>query len=161
MDPVTILGTAGAVADIVGLITKTINSLDELRTRWRKVDLTVINLRSQLTSLRAALNQISEWIQLGLAHVPQHHQLVIDLEQSVSCCRLLVKSMEVFISELNLRDDGILDLDQKIQTVFQTKRYKEFQEFIPHQTSALNLLLSAFSWYAGFDFSTELSNRMK
>ena len=155
MDPITILGAAGAVADIVGVITKTIIFLDELYARWKRVELTVINLKSQLTSLRAALNEISEWIQSDLAFAPQHHQLVLDLEQSISCCRLLVQSMDVFLSELKLTDDSDLDLDQKIRTVFSTKRYNEFQMFISHQTNALNLLLTACSWYACFCFYIE------
>ena len=115
MDPTTILGIAGAITDIVGLITKNIRSLKELHDGWQNADLTIINLMSQLTYLRAALNKISEWILSNLAHAPQHHQLVMDFEQTVSCCHMLVKSMEVYTSKLDLKEEGIVDLDTRIR----------------------------------------------
>ena len=156
MDPITILGTAGAVADIVGLITKTIRYLKEVDDRWKNADFTIVNLMSQLTCLRAALNKISEWILSDLALVPQNHQLVMDLEQTVSCCKMLVKSMDIFMSKIDLTEDGTLDLDARIRIVFQDKVCKDFQEFIQRQTSALTLLLTACNWYTGFSIFTEL-----
>lgn len=106
-----------------------------------------MTLISQLTALRAALSKISEWIQSDLAAVPQHHQLVVDLEQTVSCCQKLVESMDSYVSKLDLKKDGTLEKNARIRVVFQGKTCRDFQEFIQRQTTALNLLLSACNWY--------------
>ncbi|MCJ1380348.1 hypothetical protein MMC17_003451 [Xylographa soralifera] len=143
MDPATIVGTAAAVADIVGIISKTIKVLRDLHNRWKDADLTIINLMAQLTCLRAALNKISEWVSSDLADVPQHHQLVLDLEDSVTCCRMLVKSMDGQISELDRTADNTLDVGSRIKVVFEDKAGRDFQKFIKRQTSALALLLTA------------------
>ena len=146
MDPATIVGTAAAVADIVGIIIKTINVLRDLHNRWKDADLTIVNLMAQLTSMKAALNKISEWISSDLADVPQHHQLVLDLQDSVTCCTALVKSMDGQISKLDWTTDNTLDLSSRIKLVFENKASKDFQKFIKRQTSALTLLLTACNW---------------
>ena len=64
--------------------------LHEIRSKWKDADVTIPKHISKLTSLRAALNKISEWISSNLANVPQHHQLVVDLERLISCCRVLI-----------------------------------------------------------------------
>lgn len=101
---------------------------------------------SQLTALRAALNKIAEWVSSDLAGVPQHHQLVMDLEDSVTCCRVLMKSVNEQLIGLDW-DDGTLDLGSKIRVVFNSKASNDFQTFIQRQTSALTLLLMACVWY--------------
>lgn len=146
MDPVTILGTAGAVAGIVDLITKSIKTLKELHNRWKDADLMIFNLMSQLASLRAALSKITEWISSDLANIPQHHQLIMDLEQSVACCYVLVNSIKTQLSKLEWNDEDSLDLGSRIKVVFEDKASKEFQTYVKRQTSALTLLLAACSW---------------
>ena len=60
-DPITIIGTVGAVANIIELVSKTINSIRDLRGKWKEADLAFLSLASQLTTLRAALTKIQEW----------------------------------------------------------------------------------------------------
>src|SRR5450432_3013783 len=60
MDPLTIIGTTGAIANIVDVICKTVKSLRDVHSIWKDADLTIINLIAQLSSLKAALNKISE-----------------------------------------------------------------------------------------------------
>ena len=142
MDPITILGTAGAVANIVDVITKTIKSLRELHDRWEDADLTIVNLMSQLNSLRAALQKISEWISSNLANEPQHHQLVIDLEDSLTCCHMLMKSMDTEIAKLDWNEKDALDLGSKIRVVFETKVSQDFQKFIKGRQMLFHYSLS-------------------
>jgi len=150
MEPITIIGTAGAVANIIDLVGKTIRSLREIHDRWKDADLTIINLISQLNSLKAALDEISEWIYSDLSELPQYHQLILDLEDSVTCCRMLTESMDAQVSKLDWNAENSLDLGSKIRVVFENKVSKDFQRFIKRQTSALTLLLTAFHWYASF-----------
>jgi hypothetical protein len=145
MDPITIIGTASSVASIVEVIAKTIGSLRALHDRWNGADLTILNLISQLSALRAALNKISEWITSDLSSNPQHHQLVIDLEDSVACCSMLIKFMDTQLSKLDWTAESTLDLGSRIRVVFEDKGSKEFQINIQRQTSALTLLLAACS----------------
>jgi len=59
-DPITIIKTIGAVANIVDLILKTIYSVRDMQGRWKEADLAFLSLASQLTALRAALIKIQE-----------------------------------------------------------------------------------------------------
>ena len=129
---------------------KTINKLRDIHDRWKDADLTIINLISQLTSLRAALNKISEWISSDLADIPQHHQLVMDLEDSVTCCWTLIKLMDNQVSKLNWTVEDDLDIGSRLKVVLEDKASKEFQRFIKRQTSALVLLLTACNWWVLF-----------
>lgn len=147
MDPVTIVGTTSAVADIIGLISKTITSLRALHAKWRDADFTILNLITQLTALRAALDKISEWISSDLAGNPKHHQLVIDLEDSITCCTMLTRAIDDKLSKLGWSEDSTLDFESRIRVVFEDKTSKDFQIFIERQTNALTLLLVACSWF--------------
>ncbi|MCJ1402596.1 hypothetical protein MMC11_005816 [Xylographa trunciseda] len=130
-------------ADIAGLIGKTIKVLRELHNRWNTADITILNLIVQLTSLKAALNKISEWISSDLVDEPQHHQLLLDLEDSLTCCRILINSMDDQVSNLDWTTVNTLDIGSRIRVVFENKTSKDFQKYIKRQTSALTLLLTA------------------
>ena len=144
MDPVN---TTGAILGIIDVVTRSILVLRDLRERYNAVALTVSNLITQLNSLKAALEKISEWISSDLIDVPQHHQLVIDLEEAIVCCRVLVHSVDDQLQKLKHNEQGSFDMPSKIQVVFKTNDFKDFQNFIQRQISALNLLLTACNWY--------------
>jgi hypothetical protein len=46
MDPFTIVGTIGAIAHIVDLVSKSIKAIGELRGRWKEADLTLLSFAS-------------------------------------------------------------------------------------------------------------------
>jgi hypothetical protein len=146
MDPISIIGTAGAIANIIEVISTTISSLRALHERWKDADMMILNLFTQLLSLRAALNKITEWISSDLAGDPQHHQLVIDLEESITCCKMLMESINTHLSKLNWKAENTLNSASKIRVVFEDKANNDFQTFIQMQTSALILLLTACNW---------------
>ena len=143
MDAITILGTAGAVVNILDSIGKSINTLRDLRERWKDAEFIALNLITQLVALKAAMSQISEWISSDLAYHPHHYQLVMDLGESIGCCRLLVKSMDDQLSRLRCGSDDKLDLGSRLRIVFEDKTSHDFQKYIKRQTNALNLLLVA------------------
>lgn len=147
MDAITILGTAGAVANIIDSVAKSINVLHELYDRWKSADLAMMNLITQLVALKAAIGKISEWISSDLAYEPHHYQLVIDLGDSIGCCRILVKSMEERLTTLKCNEEDNLDFSSRLQMVFEHKTWCDFQRYIKRQTDALTLLLVACNWY--------------
>ena len=149
MDPATIIGTTGAIVGMIDVVAKLISTLRSLRDRWTTIALQVTSLISQLTSLRAALGRISEWVTSDLAHEPQHFQLVIDIKETLLCCEILVKSMEAFVKPIESNQEGTLDLESKLKVFFGNREIENFQTYIQQQTSALNLLLTACNWYEG------------
>ena len=90
MDAMTILGTVGVATNIIDIISKYIKTLRDLHERWRDADLIAFNLITQLVAMKAALAKISEWITSDLSDQPHHYQLIMDLEKSIACCKMLV-----------------------------------------------------------------------
>jgi hypothetical protein len=62
MDPLSAISLADSVVGIVDVVSRTIKSLHNLSEPWKEADLAVTLLIAQLSALKAALNQISEWV---------------------------------------------------------------------------------------------------
>ncbi|KAL8790150.1 MAG: hypothetical protein Q9195_006530 [Heterodermia aff. obscurata] len=158
MDAITILGTAGAVVNIIDLIGKSIKTLRDLRERWKDAEFITLNLITQLIALKAALSKISEWISSDLAYHPHHYQLVMDLGESIGCCKMLVKSMDDQLARLQCGPDDKLDLESRLRIVFEDKTSHDFQKYIKRQTNALTLLLVACNCKSMFEQKLLLEN---
>ena len=143
-DPISIIGTFGAVANIIDVVGKTISTIRELRDEWKEADLTFLSLAAQLTALKAALTKIKEWTDNELSDA--HHQLVMDLDVSMSCCRMLIGKINTLLSKLYQTADETLDFSSKVKLVFGSKNIDDVQKLIEQQTSALTLLLTACNW---------------
>ena len=126
MDPLTIIGTTAAIAQMVSIICRTIKT-------WRELQ-------------KAALNKLSEWTSSDLAREEQHHQLIIDLGESIICCRMLIESMDDHVHRMDFNAREGLELGRRIRFVLEDKATRDFQIFIQRQTSALTLLLTACNW---------------
>ena len=144
VDPISLIGTAGSVANIIEVVAKAINTVRELVNEYKDADLRFLSLVSQLTALRAAFDKILEWMDLDIGD--PHHQLVMDLDVPMSCCRMLVGRIDDMLAELRQEDDGKLDFSSKVKLVFGSKNIDGIQKLIEQQTGALTLLLTACSW---------------
>lgn len=148
MDPVSIVGLAASIVNIIGMVTKFLKALNELRLRWAEADMTFILLITQLGTLKAALDQIAEWIASNLAADPhQHYQLIIDLGNALSCCKTLIALMDRHISKLkrdNLTDHPI-SFEDRVRIALKDGAIKDCLIHLSNQTNALNLLLAAFN----------------
>ena len=59
----------------------------------------------QLATLKGALGQIAEWINLSLAaDLYQYYQLIIDLESALSCYKTLITLVDRHILKLEWND---------------------------------------------------------
>ena len=143
-DPLTIISAASSVASIVELLGKTVSVLHTLHSRWKDADFTLINLIAQLTALKAALSKLQEWMDTDMDE--PHHQLVMDLEASVTCCRMLVRRMDSEVEDLQQNSGTGLDAQNKIKLVVKNGTLEELQKMVDRQTSALTLLLTACNW---------------
>lgn len=148
MDPVSPTSLAESIVGIVDMITRSINSLHELHERWKEADLTVALLIAQLTILKVALNQIGKWIASNLADVSQFHRVVMDLESSLSSCRVLMRSVDHRISRLDWNEANALNYESRVRMILEDQSTKDYVNHLNNQTNALNLLLTAFSWSA-------------
>ena len=72
-----------------------------------------------------------------LASVAQHHQLVIDLDITIRCCRKLIQSMDRTLSRLNLSEQH-LDLNSKVRAVFEDRATRDFQTFIERKNPCID-----------------------
>lgn len=140
-DPFTIIGSVSALCNIVDGISRAITTIGILHDRWKNSDIYFLSLASQLVSLRAALCRIQEWMDTDTQSV--HHQLTMDLDVSIACCKLLVDSLDLLMDQIDRSTDQPLDVFAKLKLVFGTGGIDELQKHIERQTNALNLLLSA------------------
>ncbi|KAH8712154.1 hypothetical protein GQ44DRAFT_776179 [Phaeosphaeriaceae sp. PMI808] len=140
-EALAVIGTIGAVCNIVDVIGKTISIITDVRSRWKTADLALLSFASQLTSLRAALMEIQRWLDNNAENV--HHQLTMDLDLSLSCCQLLASELEDFFSQFDTCPDNHLGPSDKIKLLVRGQGAKDIQRFIEHQTSSLTLLLTA------------------
>lgn len=145
MEPISIIGAVGAMANIIDVVTRSIKHMSELRDRWKNADLTLLSLASQLTALRGALSKIQAWMETGLDGDP-HHQLIMDLDVSIKCCQLLAGKIEALVEDLSHDFDKPREFSSIVKQVFNVKSIDDVQKLLDQQTNALTLLLTACNW---------------
>lgn len=101
----------------------------------------LLSLNSQLSALRAALGKIKEWMEIGVDEL--HHQLVLDLGTSITCCEMLVSKIYGIVMNLQKTSNGKLATAAKARFLFKSSEMTGLQNMIDRQTSALTLLLTA------------------
>ncbi|KAL4884618.1 hypothetical protein BJY04DRAFT_215081 [Aspergillus karnatakaensis] len=127
-DPVSIIGTAGALANVIQIVSQTLLAIRDLQSDWSDADLTFLSLASQLSALRLALTKIQEmdesrdWRFASSAHV---------------------------VDSLHQKQDQALDFKSKFKLVFGKKNIDDVQKLLEHQTNALTLLLTACNCKTG------------
>jgi len=144
MDPLTTVGSVGAVLGIIDVLGKTVVRLRELQGQYRDADFEIFSLTSQLTTLKAALTKIQEWMESESGVV--HHQLVMDLRDTLSCCGMLTERLDAEISRFQGGGDGNLDFAGRIKVAFGGKSIDDLEKKIERQIMALNVLLIAYAW---------------
>lgn len=144
MDPITAVGAVGAILGIIDVITKTIATLRDLQSKVTDASFTVSSIVAQLTALRAALAKIREWV--DSESVETHHQLIMDLGDAISCCGMLMDRLDAEVSTLRAAAGAQLNIKAKIKVALGGKSVNDLQNMIERLTSAVNLVLTAYSW---------------
>ncbi|MCJ1403255.1 guanine nucleotide-binding protein subunit alpha [Xylographa trunciseda] len=145
MDPLSAIALAQSVLSIVGVIAKNVNALSTLQAKYRNADLSVFLLIGQLSTLKAALGQISEWIKIeGDTAQSKHLQLFEDLKVALNGCQVLISILDDRVDHLankegsdNLKDQG------KIVFLWEEQELNVYVTHLNNQVNALTLLLSA------------------
>ena len=146
MDPVSAIGLAGSVLSIIDVLGRSLSSLLDLQARYNRANLTLSLLIGQLSTLKAALNQISEWIDKSLDTIPAHQQLVIDLTTSLECCKVLILIMNDRMGIPESNHGSALTSMGKVQFLWEKQELNEYINLLSNQINALNLLLTALNW---------------
>ena len=120
------------------------STIGEVRARWKEADLIRLSLASQLTAFRAALGRIQEW--MGNEMPEPHHQLVMDLDSTLSCCRILIDRVDALFTNLESQVERPKDTASRWGVAFGNKSLDNVMVLIERQTSALTLLLTACTW---------------
>ncbi|TGO22441.1 hypothetical protein BPAE_0168g00120 [Botrytis paeoniae] len=147
MDPVSVIGLTGSLLSIGKIITKSIRSLTTLQSKYKDASLMVSLLIGQLTTIRAALSEVSDWITTSLRGIVEHEQLVDDLKVSLGSILMLISILDDRISQLDRNDLGDLNLRGKIKFLWDENEMGELDSYLNSQINALTLLLSSIQWY--------------
>lgn len=132
---------------ISDVIRGSLGRLVNIQSKYKSSSLVVSLLIGQLTTLKAALDQITEWVAPSLVNLPQHQQLVADLDISLKSCEIVVSILEERIAQLQWDDENDLKFKGKVMFLWEESRLNEFMDHLNNQTNALNLFLTALNWY--------------
>ncbi|KAK3622342.1 Guanine nucleotide-binding protein alpha-2 subunit [Elasticomyces elasticus] len=142
--PVTVVTTEGKVSNVIDMLKKTTVQVHAIQHERQNVDYTLLNLISQLTALKAALEMIGKWAEADAAE--PHHQLQMDLDRCLTGCRVLVAKLDQVTEHIQ---NCLLNRDLAPSVVETTMssalaEAEEIQKYIATQINAMNLLLTAF-----------------
>jgi hypothetical protein len=140
-DPISIIGATASVLSIIDVLAKTIGALHSLRDQWKDADMALQSLNTQLSALRAALEKIKEWMESDVDEL--HHQLVLDLGTSITCCEMLASKIYDISMNLQKTSNGELATAANARFPFKKSEMMGLQSMVYRQTSVLTLLLMA------------------
>ncbi|KIW91707.1 uncharacterized protein Z519_07675 [Cladophialophora bantiana CBS 173.52] len=143
MEPVcSTLSVVAGVASIVSVIGKSVATLTQLRQRYREAELNINLLTGHLRTVRTALLQVQNWAEC-LPGDSQHYQLMIDLGDAITHCKLLVEYIDSQISKFQWSDEELLRVGSKVLYLLEDQATKDCLTRLDHQINALNLCLTA------------------
>jgi guanine nucleotide-binding protein G(i) subunit alpha len=145
VDPIACIGAAASIAGIIDVLSRSIALVSRLTEQWNDSQLAFMSLQTQLQALRGALDQIKTWIDLSEAS-DIHHQLTMDLDSIIHCCKSLVSRLNSHLETLARDSSGQLRALGKLRLIIGGRNINEIQKMVEKQVGALNLLLAACNW---------------
>lgn len=146
MDPLSAIGAAGSILGIIDVVSRSIKTLMGLQSRYKRVGLKLRLLIGQLSTLKAALNQINDLIETRLDGVSQNQQLVTDLAISLDCCEAVISVLDDQLCAFQRSKSADLDPWSKTQFLWGESDMTDYQNLLNNQINSLNLLLTAIQW---------------
>ena len=147
MESIAVISFAGAITGIIDVITRSISGLRTLQTQWKAAALIVDSVIGQLTILKAALSQISQWICTGSTTMPQHYPVILELGESLESCKRLVLFIDDQLTRLKKKEaNSFLTFKNRARAVLNQGGVRDCSIYLSNQCNALNLLLTTFNW---------------
>lgn len=144
MEVVSALGLAASVANILDLSTTCIKLLLELRASYKISDLNIQVSVAQLSTLKAAMTQITMWKCDSPSYIPYH--LGTDLDLSLKSCKILIDGLNDQLSPLRLNGTASLSFKRKAQFLLSGREWNQLQTLLNHQIAAIHLFLTTMQW---------------
>lgn len=132
-----VIGTVGAVLGIVDILGRSILRLRALQRKITDAPFTLTRLFGELTAAKIALNQL----QGALKRVDQtkvHEDILVDLDSSLSSCRLLVYWVDSKLS--TVEDVNASDLAVKVRVVLADEETTKCLDCLSRTLLALNIV---------------------
>lgn len=146
MEFASVLGIAASAANIIELSTSCISSLQALRASYKISELNVQVSVTQLSTLKAALMQISAWQREGTESFPPH--LGMELNLSLHSCKTLIDSLNDQLNPLRVdQSSRTLSFRGKAKFLWKEREWTNLQTLLNHQISAIHLFLTTMQWY--------------
>ncbi|KAL9599927.1 MAG: hypothetical protein Q9219_003489 [cf. Caloplaca sp. 3 TL-2023] len=141
MELITILGVAASVASIIEVSTTCIKSLLDIRAQYQITDLNVQISIAQLSTLKAALLQISAWKCGSSDFIPAN--LETDLDLSLNGCKALVDGLSDRLKPFTLGQAPLLNFRKKAHFLLNAKdRTQVEQEALLRRPESVKILSS-------------------
>ena len=135
------------MANLVELSSSCISSLQALRASYKISELNVQVSVAQLSTLKAALMQISVWQCAGNESIPSH--LGMDLSLSLHSCKTLIDSLNDRLNLLKVDESSrTLSFRGKAKFLWNEREWTNLQTLLNHQISAIHLFLTTMQWYS-------------
>ena len=144
MEPVSAIGLVGSVLGLADVVTRSINRLSTLKTKYRQADVSLSALIGTLYVLNAALYQLVD--QYPSTHYDRAH-VNIPLTCSLDGCHTIISTLEGRIDRLEKGKGGHLTIKGKASLVWHDEDIKETLALLDRQVNALSLLLQVMQWY--------------
>jgi hypothetical protein len=146
MDPLSAISVVAALTQLTGQISGVVVGIDRLHTRYKDANLGIGLLGVQLSTLKAALGQITEWVSTGLTKSSANDLLVQDLYLSIESCQAMMVMLDKYIGKRLEEGAETMKVMAKLKFAFDEKTISGYTEQLRRQIEALHFLLTAFHW---------------
>ncbi|KAJ5942684.1 hypothetical protein N7516_002852 [Penicillium verrucosum] len=143
MDPISAIGFASAIVQILGALTSTIHGLHELHGKFSDADFTIHSLIQELSCIQAALTSLKEWHQLSSSDMMVSEEFNEQLVTAMGGCQIIMEVLSEDVKSLvhGSRYDGTVGFRLRIRAIWKEDIMKGHQEKLHAQVMALQLLL--------------------
>ena len=147
MDPISVIGLLGSVVGVLDVVTRSVNKLSGIRTKFRRATFLVSALHGHLCIVQAALSQLEEILRANSPHFVQSKaEIKVALEISLEGCGILVASLEEQLDKLYDENNEQMTAQGKLSFLWHDQDIKEYLDLLDRHVNALNLLLQAIQW---------------
>lgn len=147
MDPMSAIGLVGSVVGVLDVVTRSVNKLSSLRTKFRRADFFVSALHGHLCVVQAALHELAERLRAEHPNFLQPKEKVqTALETSLEGCGILVASFEEQLDKFRDEGDAQMTAQGKLSFLWHDRDVKDYLDLLDRHVNALNLLLQVIQW---------------
>lgn len=148
MDPCSLIGVASASLTVIATIGSTVKSLSELRSRYAEADQSIRMLITQLSTIKAALSLIHEWVENDLVELHTQAELVMPLNIAIDGCKEAMEALAEEVSDVlgKAIKETAIGFKSRTKYMWNEDTMKEHQSRLESQVMALQFLVTAVQW---------------